>query len=150
MGEFHKQPFKSRLGQMGDASEAAFDALFPSHHKLGLNRPPLNVAMMSLPARYTPDRMVHDRFVECMGIGKDQTLKIKREKLDALFKWSVLDPVDLFVFDSHRNLWWRSPLLDWFAQCQAHGVAAVFPEGKEYIALHSDFFPGEAQPHEQS
>jgi hypothetical protein len=144
---FHQQPFVARLAQMGDEAETAFDELNPNHHKLGINRPPMNVAAMNPIARYTPDRMLYDRLVECMGIGKDATLKLKVEKLDALFAWTWISPVDLFVHDSHQRRWWQAPLKDWFVACQQHAQRNTFPEGKEYYALRADHFPTEPSPY---
>ena len=43
---FHEQSFEARLGAMGDTAEGVFDIVYPKHHKLGLNRPPFNVAGM--------------------------------------------------------------------------------------------------------
>jgi hypothetical protein len=139
---FHTQNFQTRFGTMGDTAEAVFDLLFPANHPLGLCRPPFNVSGMPAPMRYAPDRMTRSAFVEIMGIGRDQTLKMKVEKLDALSAWRALGPVELFVFDSANRRYWCRALRDWDQAFDDHGTEGMFPEGKEYVGLHSDWFPG--------
>jgi hypothetical protein len=146
---FHKQDFSARLGTMGDVAEAVFDQVYPKSHKLGLNRPPFSMAGMALALRYTPDRMLRDGFWEVMGCGKDRLLKLKVEKLDALFMWSVLAPVNLFVYDQKAHEFYDAPMLDWFAAAKVHGEPNVFEnDGKEFYALHVEHFPcvGKAVP----
>jgi hypothetical protein len=138
---FHKQSFETRFGAMGDEAEAVFDEMYPKHHKLGLNRPPFQVAGMDAALRYLPDRMLRDRFVECMGIGRDRLLKPKVEKFEALFRWTWIAPVDLFVYDKTKQMTYMAPLRDWWESCSRHGIADTFPEGKEYVGLHVDHFP---------
>lgn len=138
---FHEQSFHTRLGTMGDTAEAVFDHLFPQSHKLGLNRPPFSMAGMLLEMRYVPDRMTREAFVEVMGIGGDQTLKLKLEKFDALFCWKALGPVDLFVYDQANERWWMAPITDWFRAALLHGTLGEFHDGKEFAALHADHFP---------
>ncbi|MGA0710171.1 MAG: hypothetical protein ACO3O7_05735 [Ilumatobacteraceae bacterium] len=128
---------------MGDTAEAAFDRVYPKHHKLGLNRPSFSMAGMDVRLRYTPDRMVRSGFVEVMAIGHDNTLKIKHEKLDALKVWSDLAPVDLFVYHKPKNLYWQSPIEMWDAEITSHGVEGEFEDGKKFFGLHCDHFPGE-------
>jgi hypothetical protein len=147
MTSFHQQSFQSRLGAMGDESEAIFDELFTKNHKLGLNRPPVAMSGVKLEMRYVPDRQVRDAFVECMGVGRDRLLKMKSEKFDALFVWTMIGPVDLFVWDSHAKNWYRAPIKDWYLRAAGHGIVGHFPEGKEYIALHVDHFPVPPTPY---
>jgi hypothetical protein len=144
---FSQQTFATRHGQMGDESEAVFDELHADRvHRLGLNRywangKRLTLTQMSTPMRYAPDRMVGDRFVECMGIGRDQTLKIKDEKIVALLRWSMLGPTDLFVWDSSKRRWWQAPIELWRAAAAEHGEVKTFPEGKLFWAIHAKHFP---------
>lgn len=139
---FHQRSFKTRFGTMGDPAEAAFDLVYPKHHKLGLNRPPFFMGGMNLPMRYTPDRMLRDRFVECMGIGRDRLLKLKTEKVDALAVWTLIGPVDLFVFDQKLGTYHQAPIGDWQGHLEAHGNARTFENDKKpYIELHVDHFP---------
>jgi hypothetical protein len=140
---FHQQAWSARFGAMGDEAEAVFDAVYPKHHKLGLNRPPFSVAGMKLGMRYTPDRMLRDRFVEVMGCGNDQTLKVKDEKLEALAMWELFGSVHLFVYDSCNKRYWEAPLGEWREQASAHGVKGAFPEGKTFVGLHAEHYPSE-------
>lgn len=149
MSSFHQQSFAARHGSMGDQCEAVFDALHGDRvHRLGLNRvwangKRLTLNQMTIPMRYAPDRMVLDRYVECMGIGRDQTLKIKDEKVVSLLRWNNLGPVDLFVYDSKNNRWWQAPILEWNEAITKHAEVDHFSEGKAYWALHSSHFPSE-------
>jgi hypothetical protein len=126
---------------MGDEAEGVFDEMHPKHHKLGLNRPPFQVSGMELAMRYAPDRMLRDRFVEVMGIGKDRTLKMKVEKFDAMFQWTWIGPVELFVYDKTKNATYMAPIRDWWERCARFGTRGTFPEGTEYVGLHVDHFP---------
>jgi hypothetical protein len=146
---FHQQSFAARHGAMGDESEAVFDSLHGERvHRLGLNRywangGKLHLNQMTTPMRYAPDRQTIDRYVECMGVGRDQTLKIKDEKLVSLLRWNNLGPVDLFVYDSKHNRWWQAHILEWNQAITDHATVDHFPEGKAYWALHATHFPGE-------
>ena len=148
---FHKQSFNTRLGTMGDPAELACDKVYAYRtHKLGLDRVWQNgvglfMAQMTPQMRYTPDRMVIDRFVECMGIGRDGTLKIKHEKIKALHYWADIGPTDLFVFDQTKNTYYQADIADWYEACVVDGEVKAFPEGKQYYALHRDHFPTQAE-----
>lgn len=150
MSSFHEQTFATRHGQMGDQAEAACEAVYNGRlHRLGLNRIWLNgknltLRYMTLGQRYTPDFLALDAFVECMGIGRDQTLKIKTEKLDALRDWDeYIGPVRLFVYDSKNGRYWDDQVDNWNQQICQHASRGTFSEGKPYHALLADFFPCE-------
>ncbi len=138
---FHQQSWSARSGALGDEAEDVFDTVYPKHHKLGLNRPPFQVSGVKLEMRYTPDRMVRERFVEVQGIGSDRTLKLKVEKFDALFMWEHIGPVHLFVWDRTAGVFYEAPIRDWFRACLKHGKLEEFHEGKEYMALKVKDFP---------
>lgn len=142
MKDYNSQTFDKRFGYLGDTAEAAFDRVCPKHHKLGLNRPPFGMNGMDAVLRYTPDRMTRKGFVEVMAIGHDDTLKLKHEKLDALLLWNRIAPVDLFVYHKPKNLYWQAPIADWSKLLKRAGVESEFDDGKQYIGLHSDNFPG--------
>lgn len=131
---------------MGDTAEKVFDELFPKSHKLGLSRPPFGVSGMLLGMRYTPDRMTRDAFVEIMGCGRDQTLKLKVEKFNALFLWQAIGPVDLFVYNETNDVWWMAPMEQWFQSALVNGGSGVFDDGKQYVSLRTKFFPCEPTP----
>lgn len=147
---FHKQSFNSRMATAGDPAELACDKVYAYRtHKLGLDRVWQNgvglyMAQMTPAMRYTPDRMVIDRFVECMGIGRDGTLKIKHEKIQALDQWANIGPTSLFVFDQTKNTYYEAPISEWVVALVEHAETLSFPEGKLYYALHRSHFVGEA------
>lgn len=144
---FHKQTFQRRFATMGDTSEAVFDLVYPKHHRLGLNRPPFFMGGMPLAMRYTPDRMLRDRLVECMGVGRDRLLKIKHEKIEALQAWACIGPVMLFVYDQTDHVYYEDTLDEWVRQTEAHGIGRTFEnDGKTYIELHVDHFPSNPLP----
>jgi len=139
---FHEAHFNNRFKTMGDPAEQLFDTIYPKHHKLGLNRPPFFMGGMPLALRYTPDRLLRDRTVECMGVGRDRKLKLKHEKLLALQTWMLLGPVSLFVNDSYKRQWYEADLTEWEEQIAAHAEHGTFTnDGKTYHALHVDHFP---------
>jgi len=140
---FHKADFATRFQTMGDPAESAYDQVYPKSHKLGLNRPGFSMRGMTAAQRYTPDRMFRDRFVECMGCGRDDTLKIKDEKIEALKQWRMLGPVYLFVWSSKRSLYWEEPLEDWLIALAEHGVPGEFTnDSKTFRGLNVSHFPG--------
>lgn len=143
MSEFNKGNWAARFGAMGDKAEAAFEAICPNHHRSGINRPPLNVAQLSVKDRNTPDYLTNDGYVECMGIGgKVPSLKLKVEKAIALCMWNHDTPTDLFVWDSTRRRWWRAPIWQWINACVLHGQVHKFHDNdKPYWQLTPDQFP---------
>lgn len=147
---FHQRNFNQRLQTMGDPSEHACDKVHGFRtHKLGLDRVWQNdvglyMAQMTPAMRYTPDRMVIDRFIECMGIGRDKTLKLKQEKVLAMKAWTGIGPTDLFVFDQPNGSYYQSSVSAWTEACVMHAEVKVFPEGKAYYALHRDHFPADS------
>jgi hypothetical protein len=151
---FHQRNFSDRLTTMGDPAEEACDLVYGHRtHALGFNRVwqngvGLTMSQMTASMRYTPDRLTINAFVECMGIGRDKTLKIKTEKVHALQAWAMLGPTKLFVFDQPKNAYHVAEIDDWEEACLEHAELKMFPEGKEYWALHRDHFPsfGHAVP----
>ena len=145
---FSNSSFNNRMQTAGDPAEEACDKVYDHRtHALGLNRVWQNgvglyMAQMSPAMRYTPDRLIIDRFVECMGIGRDKTLKIKHEKIAALRDWATLGNTDLFVFDQVQSQYYQAPIAEWAAACVKHAEVLTFPEGKTYYALHRDNFAG--------
>ena len=47
MTEFHERSFPARFTMMGDKAEGAFEGVHPNAHRLGLNRPKLNMSKMN-------------------------------------------------------------------------------------------------------
>lgn len=140
---FNESSWSARFGKMGDEAEGMFARLFPNHHRSGLDRPPLNVAQLSLKDRNTPDYLTNDGYVECMGIGgKKPSLKLKCDKAVALCMWDGDTPTDLFVWDSTRKRWWRAHIWDWVNACVRHGIVKTFHDNdKPYWELAPEHFP---------
>jgi hypothetical protein len=60
--------------------------------------------------RASPDYLTSSGFVECKGVGRDGTIKIKVEDYVSLQFWRLLMPVDIFVWDSSQRRWTQAPL----------------------------------------
>lgn len=147
MNGFSDLPFAHRFNAMGDRAEAIFDSIYPSAHKLGLNRPLFSVAGMPAPLRHTPDRMDRRGLHEVMGVGRDGILKMKDEKLDALWQWRRLGDVHLFVYDSAHNMYYHDELTAWTRQIDAYGEPGTFSsDGKDYAGLRIEHFPTQGVP----
>lgn len=129
---------------LGDPAEQAFLQRHPKAHRLGLCRPEFSMNGMPYTMRYTPDFMLRDRLVECMGIatGGQGTLKIKLEKLGALRFWETIGTVHLWVWDSSNDQCWDAPLHMWEKACWEHGSKEFFPDNKKpYWELRYHDFP---------
>jgi|TARA_B100000586_G_C20059245_1_gene405520 hypothetical protein len=107
---FHKLPYEERYKSMGEEAEGEFERRERNWERFGFNRPD-GFELYQIPKTFqnTPDYMqVHNRgfprLVEVMGIGSDETLKIKLNKITALQWWdaSELD-VWLWVWSSVRQ-----------------------------------------------
>lgn len=134
---FKDLSFEQRMSKMGDAAEKVFEDTFDHGWvRFGLNRPPLNVAALPLRIRYMPDYLTTKGFVECQGFGRDQLLKIKREKLDCLSYWNTLHPVDYFIWDSSKKRHKFMPLAQIVTMIDL-GLAGLdwFPEAKAYFSF---------------
>lgn len=130
MSAYHQMDFAGRYGRLGDESEAKFRELNPNCEDYGLRRPEINLAKVPAFVRYTPDFLQHNRLIEVMGIGRDGTLKLKFEKLEALKQWEMHFPVDLFVWDSHRERHITMPLPQVHKLCLKDGKPDQFHDGK--------------------
>lgn len=109
------QHYSQRLkpGGMGDTAEAKFEEIFEdgSYLRYGFNRPPFRMRHLSSIIRHTPDYVTRDgKLVECMGMGRDGRLKLKTEKYDALLAWNGMQPVELFIWNSHLQEWRLLPM----------------------------------------
>lgn len=139
---FAAQNFTRRYLKMGDEAEAKFLEVAgnlygidksgsPRATKVGLSRPTMDVRKLPTRIRHLPDFVTERSLVECQGIGRDQILKLKREKMDCLSFWNVIFPVELFVWDSYRKRYSITPLED-LNKMIDKGLATVgyFHEGK--------------------
>jgi hypothetical protein len=104
--------------------------------RFGLDRPPLRMSDLPTRLRYTPDYLMGKQFVEVQGFGRDQTYKIKLEKLNCLHWWNDLHPVYLYTWDSHKK---RECMVHLFAVDEIinenRAELGHFAEGKAYFAI---------------
>lgn len=148
---FHDQPFSQRYHKLGDQAEAAFERVRQGRvHRSGLDRPPFFLGGVDPVILHTPDYLVPDDgglYVECVGFGRDKTLKLRVTKLDALVTWTSIARVDIFAYHSTTDWWWQASLDDWRRAVLRHGERKAFEsDGNEYFALHMDDFPCTGQP----
>ena len=132
---FADRPFNERIQMMGDLAERKFEEVSKVNYiRYGLNRPPLNMASLPLSIRHTPDYLTSNNLVEVQGLGKDQMLKMKIEKMRALGSWNRMHKVQLFVYDSTND---RHALIEYSDLQKLCRKATVesFPEGKQYYAI---------------
>ena len=149
MTEYHERPFNQRIGAMGDKAEAAFTEVNPNAHRLGLNRPALNMRVMHANLRYTPDFLLEDGAYEVMGFSSrgNGTLKLKFDKADALRSWDMLIPTFLWVYDSGMRRYWCAPIRMWLDACYDHATRERFSDNDNlYWDLPFVHFPGGAVP----
>lgn len=142
--EFHERPFSARYAAMGDKAEGAFEALHPKAHRFGLNRPSLNMSKMTPEMRYTPDYLLEDGAYEVMGFSSrgNACLKLKCEKLDALLRWGMLMPTQLWVYDSAKHRYWCAPIGLFAFACYEHAERLFFPDNmRPYWNLPMSVFP---------
>jgi hypothetical protein len=138
MGQFRNQSFAARMGAMGDEAEAAFEAAHQGGFvRFGLNRPPVAVQQLPTLIRYTPDYLTSKGFVEVQGLGSDRIAKIKIEKAVALQQWHSIFDLELFLWDSKRNVHRYLPWSELWPILPSLSIAH-FPEGKPYWELNID------------
>lgn len=141
---FNEKGFGARYMAMGDIAEGAFERVNPTAHRLGLNRPAFSVSTLKPILRNTPDYLLPSGFYEVMGISSrgDGTLKLKIEKIESLYCWSLLSPTYLWVWDSGKKRWWCDSIQDWNTACHQHAEMCKFPDNdKPYWKLHFNNFP---------
>lgn len=138
-------PWEARYATLGDVAEAEFEA----HYKLGfvrtgLKRPPVRVRDLHPYVRQLPDYLTSRGWVEVMGLGEDQILKLKIDKLAALRFWGMLMPVVLWVWDSHKRRHAEVPL-ERLEKLAAKAKVSFFPEGALYYELPAAELFGEVE-----
>lgn len=128
--EFSEQPFEARFAAMGDEAEGKFMEVHPKGWAVwGLRRPPIRVGALPAKIRYAPDFITSDGFVETMGVGHKQVLKLKIEKHVALLQWDQEMPTQLFVWDS-KNKRYAYMGMQALTDALIHAKPGRFPEGK--------------------
>ena len=133
---FADKPFGVRIQTMGDIAERKFEEESAVKWvRYGLC-PPINMAMLPPQLRYTPDYLTSQGLIEVQGLGQDQILKVKHDKLEALRWWSRVHPVFMFIYDSHKDRYSMLSLKDLTKRCKL-SETKEFPEGKPYFAIKS-------------
>jgi hypothetical protein len=136
---FYEQDPAVRM-QTPNASEIMFDKVFPKSARWGLDHPPFDVSSLPPLVRYAPDRIIAGRFVECKGVGKDCTLKVKLEQVYALQHWSTIMPVCVFIWNSHHKKWTVVDLDILVKACHQNGALNQFPDNnKPAWFIHTNF-----------
>ena len=137
---FYQQDPAVRL-MTPNASEIHFDEVFGDESaRWGLDHPPFDMQNLPPIVRYSPDRIMARKFVECKGVGKDAVLKIKIEQLEALRFWSHIHPVSIFVWDSFRKRWTFIELEVLVKACHKNGALEQFPDNnKPAWFIHTNF-----------
>lgn len=143
MAAFADKDFASRLGSMGDEAEGVFEQVYEKGWvRWGFNRPPISVASLATKVRYAPDYITSDGFVECMGFGKAQVLRLKVEKHIALLQWHQEMPTRLFVWDG-TNQRYTYVTMDQLTDSIGDANRGFFPEGKQTWDIPIDALGGE-------
>lgn len=145
---YANQTWGQRVGTLGDIAEGIFEQLSPLGLAVpyGLRRPPFKVANLTPEQRNTPDYLTGTGdFVEVQGCGRDNTLKLKVEKLDALKAWSKLGPLKFFFWNSNTEEWALisyDQLKKLVTKGKRTSGVQAFPDGNEYIAVEWDWLDG--------
>lgn len=141
MAGFSDQPFSARINALGDESEGVFADVYPEKfEEFGWRRPSFYMGDMPPLLRYVPDFATAKGLVECLGVGHDETLKLKVEKHGALRTWHSLWRTDYFIWSSKRKMycWVRVPDM---TRTATSAVVKHFPEGKAYYAIKVSDLP---------
>lgn len=129
---FHSETFAQRFAAMGDEAENKCMEVWPTAcQRWGWNRPTVSLVGWPPMIRHVPDFITSNELVEAIGFGRDQTLKLKAVKLQALLSWNALLPVKLFLWDSHNKRWAAAPLSAIYAAALASPVKE-FHDGGAY------------------
>ena len=130
---------------MGDPAEDKFLQELPlgQADKFGLRRPNVKLGLFSAFVLHTPDFLTSTGWlVEVMGVGKDQILKLKVSKLDALCEWEEKQRVALYVWDSYKKRSLTAPLEDVVAVAfvvrDRDGCSSFENDGNVYFPIPVD------------
>ena len=141
---FSERPWAERLGAMGDQAEREYEERYPRGWvRAGLRRPPIRVRDLHPYEAQRPDYLTSRGYVEVMGMGRDQILKLKVDKLEALRFWRLLGRVYLWVWDSHKRRHVELPL-EKVDALVSRAQIAQFPEGTAYYQLDAKDLFGDA------
>ncbi len=140
------QPFAQRFHKLGDQAEAAYEAALPlgKSVRFGWDRPPVTMAKMSEPIKHLPDYYAGSGYlVEVVGCGRDKTLKFRTSKLSALEVWHAIQPVYIFVYNSHLKRWalvyWDEFVGIYQQAVDKNGVKEFSSDGNTYVPIPFDW-----------
>ena len=104
---FSEKPFNERYELMGDTAEHRFRVWaaeeYMPYTDYGLRRPQVPVYKLPAFIRYTPDFLLGDALVEVQGCGRDQTIKMKHDKLWALETWDIHCGVYVWMWNQSND-----------------------------------------------
>ncbi len=145
--EFHKRPYEERFKSMGLEAEGEFEKRERNWERFGWDRPD-GFEVHQLPATFaaTPDYMQvskkgFPRLVEVMGMGADEMLKVKFNKIRALQWWdaSELD-VWFWIWSSSRQDYADLTYRELMTIINTEDIPiGTFDNKKLFFSIHSDF-----------
>lgn len=135
---YHTMPYSARANTLGDESEAKYLELHPNSDRYGFDHTDINLKNVPAFVRYRPDFIQHNRLVECMGFGRDGTLKIKLEKLYVLQQWNSVFHTDMFFWDSSERRHITMHVNDVALACKKNAKLDQFHEGNPAWFLKVD------------
>ena len=106
--EFHKRSYAERYKSMGEEAEGEFERRERNWERYGFDRPDgFELHQIPLTFAATPDYIQisnggFPRLVEVMGMGGDEMLKVKFNKIRALQWWDTSD-LDVWFWIWHRT-----------------------------------------------
>jgi len=146
---FASKPFHERLAVLGDEAEGEFERWANieriGFERSGRRRPPFSMKKLHAYVRHEPDYLTEDAYYEVKGFGKEQVLKLRTDKLDALHYWDLIHPVRLWIWDSlnRRFVWWDLQSIDRLAE---EAETGRFPENTHFYAIKAEVLFPEAPP----
>ena len=144
--KYPDQPWEARLGMLGDRAEREFEARYRNgFERAGHKRPRFRMRDVHPYERQRPDYIVTGAYIEVMGMGEEQVLKLKIDKLAALRFWRLLMPVRFWIWDSFKRRVIELPL-EQVEELIPNAVIAFFPEGTPYYQIPAGGLFQEAPP----
>tara|TARA_B100000287_G_scaffold394911_1_gene409355 strand:- start:322 stop:789 length:468 start_codon:yes stop_codon:yes gene_type:complete len=144
---FHKRPYEERYKSMGEEAEGEFEKRERNWERFGFNRPD-GFELYQIPATFaaTPDYIQvsnggFPRLVEVMGMGHDEMLKVKFNKIRALQWWdtSELD-VWFWIWSSTRQNYADLSYRELMKIINTEDIpVGNFDNNKLFFSIHSGF-----------
>lgn len=158
MAAFHQQNYARRFDVLGDIAEPKFEEWAKANTiafvRFGYNRPPFKRDwQIAEHIRLMPDYLCEPKkgphfLVEVKGCKlkrrkgdeSNADIKIKEVTLEALFKWSLEQPVRFWIYDSGYNMWTFVPLTDVLAATVNAEKKQFETDNKWYFSLPREAF----------